>query len=349
MNFTTIIDNIHSVEWELSLSEAYIFSWIKDLSGWAQRVSYEGKDYYFGSRTKCIAEMPLLTDKPDTIYRIYRDLQSKGLVLYQKIGKCDYLHITEKGKQWNKSTMSEINPSGGKESEKNSEINPKNDSEINPTYKDTINTNDNAYQNIKHPLPPKGEETLADDKETELQPNISTSNEVPIINNPRQATRDKGGKFSEEQLSEMQAQFSEFRDYAKKIGMTAKSLEKEFANFIKKHHKKAQEILPILIPCLEAYYQDKTKCGTKPIDKQYIPHMQTYINGSHWEHYAEKITKQEPYEKIPNVFTIPRAIVSEIFRSKVNAKEWDETFALAQWNLYMKKSETLKNQAHDKQ
>jgi len=204
-------------------------------------------------------------------------------------------------------------------------------------------------KNTNNPLPPKGEETLADDKETELQPNISTSNEVPIINNPRQATRDKGGKFSEEQLSEMQAQFSEFRDYAKKIGMTAKSLEKEFANFIKKHHKKAQEILPILIPCLEAYYQDKTKCGTKPIDKQYIPHMQTYINGSHWEHYAEKITKQEPYEKIPNVFTIPRAIVSEIFRSKVNAEEWDETFALAQWNLYMKKSETLKNQAHDKQ
>lgn len=145
MNFTTTIDNVHSLEWGLSLSEAYIFSWIKDLSKWAQRISFEDKDYYFGSRTKCIAEMPLLTDKPDTIYRIYRDLQAKGLILYEKIGKCDYLHVTEKGKEWERATMSDLIPSIGKKSEKDSDLNPNKDSENFPTYKDINNTYDNTY------------------------------------------------------------------------------------------------------------------------------------------------------------------------------------------------------------
>jgi|GEM_PF-2576883 len=140
MTYSVTIDNIHAYEWGLTIQEAYIFAWLHSLPSWATKKQIENVDYYFASRHKVSEELPLFTDKPDTVYRYYKRLEEKGLITLQKIGFQDYVCLTEKGTTWNRRT--EL----GKKSE-DSEINPiivgkksGSSSEKNPTY-NNINTN----------------------------------------------------------------------------------------------------------------------------------------------------------------------------------------------------------------
>lgn len=126
MKYTSLIDNVKSLEWGLSIQEAYLFSWVYSLPSWADKVIIGTDVFYFGSKTKAIEDYPLLTDKPDTVYRYYKSLEQKGLILIKKIDGKDYLALTEKSKTWgSKSEQSENNPRLlGKKSEFNSEKNP---------------------------------------------------------------------------------------------------------------------------------------------------------------------------------------------------------------------------------
>lgn len=126
MKYTSLIDNVKSLEWGLNIQEAYLFSWVYSLPSWADKVIIGTDVFYFGSKTKAIEDYPLLTDKPDTVYRYYKSLEQKGLILIKKIDGKDYLALTEKSKTWgSKSEQSEKNPRLlGKKSELNSEKNP---------------------------------------------------------------------------------------------------------------------------------------------------------------------------------------------------------------------------------
>lgn len=126
MKYTSLIDNVKSLEWGLSIQEAYLFSWVYSLPSWADKVIIGTDVFYFGSKTKAIEDYPLLTDKPDTVYRYYKSLEQKGLILIKKIDGKDYLALTEKSKTWgSKSEQSENNPRLlGKKSDLNSEKNP---------------------------------------------------------------------------------------------------------------------------------------------------------------------------------------------------------------------------------
>lgn len=140
MRYSIFINQIKAVEWGLNLSDAAVFSFCYDLSAWADKVILGNEVYYFASRTKALEELPMVSDKPDTIYRIYKRLDDAGLIVWKKIDNKDCIQLTEKAKQWNtaqlgnKSEASEINPKPlGNKSEKEA----KNHSEINPTYKIT--------------------------------------------------------------------------------------------------------------------------------------------------------------------------------------------------------------------
>jgi hypothetical protein len=126
MKYTILIDNIKAIEWDLNIQEAYLFAWIYTVPVWASRVTIEEKDYYFASKTKVIEDIPLLTNKVDTVYRYYKSLQEKGLINLKKVDNKDYINLTDKAKTWNnKSEYSEKNPNEvGKKSEFNSEKNP---------------------------------------------------------------------------------------------------------------------------------------------------------------------------------------------------------------------------------
>lgn len=154
MRKVTYILNEKAVEWELSLGEVYIFSWLYELPSWAKKIDSDGTSYYFASRTKAIEDMPLVTDKTDTMYRYYQKLEQKGLIINIKVGGCDYIAITNKGKTWNSSIReSDLNPSKSIKNDSNSDSNPKklgniseNHSDLNPTYSKLYN---NSKLNIE--------------------------------------------------------------------------------------------------------------------------------------------------------------------------------------------------------
>ena len=133
MKFNINIDQRFCLEWGLNFAEGAVFGILYNLSSWADPVMIDGQIFYHASRNKVMGELPMLTDKPDTIYRIFKHLSDpqRALIQYEKDGRKDLIRLTDRGKTWN----SEKNPSLadnsenfpaelGKKSENNSEKNP---------------------------------------------------------------------------------------------------------------------------------------------------------------------------------------------------------------------------------
>lgn len=137
MKYSINIDQINSLAWGLNLSEAAVFTYLFHVPTWADPVLINGKTFYFAARQKTCRDVPLISDKPDTIYRIYKSLHEKGVICYLKWMGKDCMRITEKGKGWNSEKNPSIAIELGKKSESTRKIFRK-DSEINPTYNSTI-------------------------------------------------------------------------------------------------------------------------------------------------------------------------------------------------------------------
>ena len=135
MKYTITINQNRSVEWKLTASESIVFSWIYELPSWADKMEYNGITYYFGSRNVACKELPIISDKADTMYRIYKSLEKKGLISTVVLQKKDYIAVTEKGKNWHYEI--EHPKDGNKSEECRNEI-PES-TEINPTNKYTNN------------------------------------------------------------------------------------------------------------------------------------------------------------------------------------------------------------------
>lgn len=152
MRNVSIINNVKSNQWGLNIQEAYLFSWIYELPSWADRIIIKNDVFYYCSKNKIVSELPLISDKPDTIYRYLKSLSSKNLVIVKKIDGKDYIGITELGKSWNDSSQSERsekNPSQlGKFSEFNSDLNPTYNNIYSITIIDNI-TKDNFADFLK--------------------------------------------------------------------------------------------------------------------------------------------------------------------------------------------------------
>jgi hypothetical protein len=92
--------------------------------------------------------MPIITDKADTIYRLYKSLQLKGVIDWQKFGEKDCIMITEKGKLWNSAKTNLGNKSDlpRKKIRRNTEINPTyNNTKNNSTIDNIIDINTNVF------------------------------------------------------------------------------------------------------------------------------------------------------------------------------------------------------------
>lgn len=103
------------MQWGLNLTEAAVFDFLYSIPSWGTAKQIDGYIYYLASRNKAIAEIPVVSDKPDTLYRIYRAIEEKELIVFLKDGRNDMIRLTDKGKLWN----SEKNPTFGDNSEKN--------------------------------------------------------------------------------------------------------------------------------------------------------------------------------------------------------------------------------------
>lgn len=128
MEYTVVINQQKSVEWGLNQSQAVLFAFVYGVPSWAESITLSGAVYYRLSKHKIVTELPLLTDKPDTAYRILQQLKQKQLIEIKIIDGEQYISLTEKTTQWNKT----INKSEQRKEIRASEINPSNRAENNP-------------------------------------------------------------------------------------------------------------------------------------------------------------------------------------------------------------------------
>jgi len=134
MQFTVLINQVKALEWGMTAQQAMLFAFIYQVPSWARPVVIDQKTYYAISKAKIVEELPLLTDKPDTAYRMLKCLEVIEVIDLSSTSKITLIRITEKGRQWNRS---ENLPSMvGKSSEVRSENLPTNQITSNQITKD---------------------------------------------------------------------------------------------------------------------------------------------------------------------------------------------------------------------
>ncbi len=140
MQFTVTINQEKAREWGLNAQQAMLFAFVYEVPSWANAVTTDDGVFFALSKLKIIEELPLLTDKPDTAYRMLRALRDKGLVELSSTNAISLIRLTDKARTWNKkSNGSEKYPSGvGKKSEEGRKK-IRGGSEKSPTNQDTSN------------------------------------------------------------------------------------------------------------------------------------------------------------------------------------------------------------------
>lgn len=105
MRYNLFINQVKVMEWGLNLAQASVFSVLNEAHSWASSTIFDGEVYYWFSKSKLIKELPVVTDKPDTIKRHLAALEKLGLIRRKTVvegnNTYNYIAITEKGKQWN--------------------------------------------------------------------------------------------------------------------------------------------------------------------------------------------------------------------------------------------------------
>ncbi|HGS5440697.1 TPA: hypothetical protein ACMDUN_002446 [Vibrio cholerae] len=161
MRFSIYINQVKALEWGLNIQQAILFSYLHDLPTWGQCTVIDGEAFWWSGKDKIICELPILTDKPDTIKRHMAALESAGLIERKTYQNRPVVRVTEKGKAWNKSDEGmDKNPAQGGE-ENPDQVGKKIPTrageksrlgrEKNPAYKNTSNkhTNDQIVEKSK--------------------------------------------------------------------------------------------------------------------------------------------------------------------------------------------------------
>ncbi|MBD1600886.1 phage replication protein [Pseudomonas typographi] len=102
MQFTVTINQAKALEWGLNAQQALLFAFVYEAPSWAKPMRTEQGTFYALSKGKIIDELPLLTDKPDTAYRMLKALAQAGLIMLSSTASVTLVRLTEKGKQWNR-------------------------------------------------------------------------------------------------------------------------------------------------------------------------------------------------------------------------------------------------------
>ncbi|MBK5008415.1 hypothetical protein IAE33_000275 [Pseudomonas sp. S60] len=157
MQFTLTINQVKALEWGLNSQQALLFAFVYGCPSWAKATTTDNGVFFVLSKAKIIEELPLLTDKPDTAYRMLKALQDVGLIELSSTSNVTLFRLTDKAAQWNKKEDgSEKYPTlkavkeGRKKIRSTSEKNPSKvgnksepGSEKSPTNQDTSNQDTN--------------------------------------------------------------------------------------------------------------------------------------------------------------------------------------------------------------
>ena len=169
MQFTVTINQVKALEWGLNSQQALLFAFVYGCPSWTKPIKTDDGIFFALSKAKIIEELPLLTDKPDTAYRMLKALEEAGLIELSSTSNITLFRLTKKAIEWNqKFDGSEKYPTppeskGRKKIRSTSEKNPskvgeksEQGSEKSPTNQDTNHqdTNQDTNQNL-HGAPDK--------------------------------------------------------------------------------------------------------------------------------------------------------------------------------------------------
>lgn len=134
MQYVILINQLKALEWGLDLRLSALFAFLYQVPSWADQIRLENQIWFHISKSKLADELPILTDKPDTIYRQMRGLADKGLIEMTSSGPRTLFRLTEEGKKWNRKVGKQSEVSGHKRKSKKvgrkSEVTP----DANPSY-----------------------------------------------------------------------------------------------------------------------------------------------------------------------------------------------------------------------
>lgn len=120
MQFSVYINQQKALEWGLNLSQTVLFSFLYEAPSWAQEVVVDGLAYYWIAKEKVSDELPILTDKPNTVRKLMVSLEDAGLISRTVVSNRTLVRITDEGKLWNKTGVGKKSPpKATKGSEKN--------------------------------------------------------------------------------------------------------------------------------------------------------------------------------------------------------------------------------------
>ena len=115
MQYTVTINQAKALEWGLNAQQALLFAFVYECPSWANKVKTDGGEFFALSKAKIVEELPLLTDKPDTAYRLLIALRDAGLIDLSSTSNITLIRLTVKAKEWNrKLDGSEKYPTSGK-------------------------------------------------------------------------------------------------------------------------------------------------------------------------------------------------------------------------------------------
>jgi DNA-binding PadR family transcriptional regulator len=102
MQYTVTINQVKALEWGLNSQQALLFAFVYESPSWANPIKTDTGIYFALSKSKIVEELPLLTDKPDTAYRLLKALAEAGLIELSSTSSITLIRLTEKAKEWNR-------------------------------------------------------------------------------------------------------------------------------------------------------------------------------------------------------------------------------------------------------
>lgn len=101
MQYTVTINQVKALEWGLNSQQALLFAFVYGCPSWTKPIKTDDGVFFALSKAKITEELPLLTDKPDTAYRMLKALEEAGLIELSSTSNITLFRLTEKAIEWN--------------------------------------------------------------------------------------------------------------------------------------------------------------------------------------------------------------------------------------------------------
>lgn len=95
-----IVDMLRSSYYDLTPTESLLASFMFGIPSWASNLIIEGQVWYQCDYRSAIENCPICTEKKDTVQRLYKSLEKKGLIHLSKFNSHVYIQLCDPLKEW---------------------------------------------------------------------------------------------------------------------------------------------------------------------------------------------------------------------------------------------------------